>query len=91
MNTRKLRLVSFAVATVAAIAALAQPRRPPRRPVRPTAARDAGMPANLAPSTPELISVPVGDVDNMLRQMRVWLFAVPAGASGYGVSSGAGG
>lgn len=75
------RTTVFAVVSLISLGALAQPRRAARRPSR--AAVDAGV---AAPSTgAELISVPVADIDTMLRQMRVWLFNPPPGATGYGL------
>ncbi len=74
----------FLAASLLALGALAQPRRPRRTRVQRTPTVDASAPTqNLGP---ELISVPVADIDRMMRQMRVWLFNPPAGASGFGLS-----
>ena len=74
----------FAMVCLASLSAGAQPRRGARR--APRAAADAGAPVAPQTSGAELISVPVADIDTMLRQMRVWLFNPPAGATGYGLS-----
>jgi hypothetical protein len=78
------RTTVLAMVCLAALSAQAQPRTPARRP--PRRAADAGAPTAPPSSGAELISVPVADIDTMLRQMRVWLFNPPPGATGYGLS-----
>jgi hypothetical protein len=79
------RLTLLAMMLLSASAADGQ-RRPPR-PARPAA--DAGVAAAAPPASaaPELISVSVAEADTHLRQMRVYLFTPPAGATAYGLGS----
>lgn len=81
----------FLAASLLALGAFAQPRRARSGRGRgpSVAAVDASVPVqNLAP---ELISVPVADIDRMMRQMRVWLFTPPPGATNFGLSQMTGG
>lgn len=85
-SPRALAIVSVLLLAGEALAQR-RPRRAPRRP--PAVSADAGAAPSPAPppapSAPELISVPIADVDRMLRQMRVWLFTPPAGSTAYGL------
>jgi len=82
------RLTLLAMMLLSASAADGQRRSPrPARPARPAA--DAGVAAAAPPANaaPELISVSVAEADTHLRQMRVYLFTPPAGATAYGLAS----
>lgn len=74
----------FLAISLVAFGVFAQPRRTRSR--RTLHAHDAG--AVLAPPSlgPELISVPVADIDRMMRQMRVWLFTPPASSTSFGLA-----
>lgn len=79
-------LATAALLTAAEAAAQARPRQPRRHARTPPAADANNNGVAAAPSgSAEHISVPVADVDRMMRQMRVWLFAPPAGATAYGL------
>ena len=81
---RTTRSTLLAMMLLAAASADAQ-RRPRRAPRRAPAA-DAGAPATPpAAAAPELVSVSVAEADTHLRQIRVYLFTPPAGATGYGL------
>jgi hypothetical protein len=87
MSHSPVRVALLALAVVVALPALSQPRRTRTRRRGPDAGT-ASAPVVVVPppsATPELISVPVADIDRMLRQMRVWLFNPPASATGYGL------
>jgi hypothetical protein len=92
MHTHSLRTVIFGGVLLFALTAVAQPRRRRQgRSTRPAeTTQDVNVMANAPAANAETISVPVTDVDHMMRQMRVWLFTPPAGASGYGVGAGTG-
>lgn len=79
-RTTRSTLLAMMLLSAAGADAQRRPRRPPRH------APDAGAPA--APPTataPELVSVPVAEAETALRQIRVYLFTPPAGATGYGL------
>lgn len=73
----------FLAASLVALGAFAQPRRTRRQ--RPPRIPDAAAVAPVSQG-PELVSVPVADIDRMMRQMRVWLFTPPASSTSFGLS-----
>jgi hypothetical protein len=77
-------LLATMLLSVATAAAQRRPRRPSSRPSTP-----AANPQNPAPPPPtvgpELVSVSVAEADSHMRQLRVYLFTPPAGATAYGL------
>ena len=82
-RTTRFTLLAMMLLSAASADAQRRPRRPPRHPTA-----DAGAPQGAVPpqsTAPELVSVSVPEADSHLRQIRVYLFTPPAGATGYGL------
>jgi hypothetical protein len=82
-RTLRFSLLATLFLAVTPLRAQRRPRRPPPR--TQTVVDASAPPSPAVPAAPELVSVPVALADTHLRQMRVYLFTPPSGATGYGL------